>query len=96
MSANLKPCDTRFCGYPNAVYLEEDSGRSSYYVICRGCNTKTKHYEREDEAIEAWNHRPFEEHAVEVLADILCINDYEPGYKNRDVFRAEAKKLLKI
>jgi hypothetical protein len=42
--------------------------------------------------------KTFKEHAVEVVADLLCINDYdyEAGHKNRDAFRAEAKQLLGV
>lgn len=58
----LKPCP--FCGFINpelyGVTIEEYNFRD-YAVICSanigGCGASTGHYEKEPEAIEAWNRR---------------------------------------
>lgn len=83
MTANLKPCP--FCGkndteiqtkidYPECEHIEY------YFVECQDCGGRLwETLSEKAEAIEAWNHRPFEDHAVEVLAKNIGFLRYCKG-----------------
>ena len=60
IETSLKPCP--FCGSNNVAAEEEYSSDCGYSfgghsVVCNDCETQTKHYETQEEAVEAWNKR---------------------------------------
>jgi hypothetical protein len=115
MTANLKPCsfcgNEKIAQKDNHEKSVEDSAWDSVSssIEC-SCGVKFSpyscspyNYEQrkidEGRAIEAWNHRPFEEKAVEVLATALRHHCYGPRsgcFKVIDSDRAEAKQLLGV
>lgn len=54
-------------GYPA---LRGKADRDAYYVRCRDCGTRTKHYPTQEQAIERWNKR--------VLAHYRKFGDVNP------------------
>ena len=66
-------------------------------VCCQGPKR-----ELESEAIESWNTRPFEAHAVEVLAEALCNKDgpttglfwSDASVNTKQHYRSQARELL--
>lgn len=105
MTANLKPC--YYCEGKKIV-KREFSTSIEFTVECISCWARGPIVGSEAEAIEAWNHRPFEEKAVEVLAERLHhITQLERIHSNyvywkdlseatRNEYRAEAKQLLGV
>ena len=95
--SELKPCP--FCGSKS----EELEFIESVHCLNRGC-----HSIGPNGAIEAWNHRPFESHAVEVLAEQLSELDHYKGDSSvyfpwedrsgtkQSKYRAQARELLGI
>jgi hypothetical protein len=103
MTAKLKPCPIPWCASIAKVDHYRNSDQT-YFCQCQTCGTFTSSYITEAEAIEAWNTRPFEEKAVEVLAEqiqkgfimaislgYLCSKDLSV-----EAMRAEAKQLLGV
>lgn len=78
MSDNLKPCPNEFCRKTSFhVSGTWHSIKKCYSLIdhisCLDCGVSLKlRYATMEEAIESWNTRPFEAHAVEVLAMTLA------------------------
>lgn len=110
MTANLKSCP--FCGGEDFYFREQQNENVAFvspiFIIeCATCGALV-HARTTEKAIEAWNHRPFEEKAVEVLAEKLYFiaqqTDDEGPYcywihatnESKDKYRAEAKQLLGV
>lgn len=55
--ASLRPCP--FCGgaEQRVCGVLMDEGKWSWDVECEGCGQKTKYYESEQAALQAWNRR---------------------------------------
>ncbi|MDR1465425.1 MAG: Lar family restriction alleviation protein [Oscillospiraceae bacterium] len=51
MNIQLKPCP--FCGGIADIW----QGCDYHYVMCRRCKSKTADFEKDDEAVDAWNKR---------------------------------------
>lgn len=105
--SELKPCP--FCGGEAIMDYTYYEGPVASNPKCNkyGCIGFTyREFETEQEAIEAWNHRPFEAHAVEVLARTINDFSYKEGTpkesldkwyeQDKHIYRAEARELLGI
>lgn len=108
---SLKKCPNQLCNSATVrlITLDESDpdlydGYEEYYIKCFDCFVATRWFREEAKAIEAWNHRPFEDKAVEVLAVLLIekqrlIADdlgISADLGSAEDFRAEARQLLGI
>jgi hypothetical protein len=117
MTANLKPCPNQLCNSTTVrvITLDESDpdlydGYEEYYVKCFDCFVATRWFRDKTKAIQAWNHRPFEDYAVEVVQKLvrsMKIYEYYFGYIRPDApienevdfnarLEAEAKQLLGV
>lgn len=95
--SELKPCP--FCGGEAETFLGWCNPEAQYGVRCKKCFSCTN-----PDNWEIWNHRPFEDKAVEVVAVLLIEKQkllaedlgISAHLGNVDDFRAEARALLGI
>lgn len=104
--SELKPCPVPWCKSTEPPKVLSVWGSHQFTVRCLSCKDIFRWGDTEAEAIEAWNHRPFEAHAVDVLAEKLYKLDIigDPFYyswenaraDHKEQHRAEARALLGI
>lgn len=58
MTKKLKPCP--FCGN-EALIVDDDKKHYGVFIACSKCCSSTEIFKTEDEALIAWNARPFED-----------------------------------
>ena len=100
----MKLSNCPFCGEDD---IEVNTLNNHWLWICTSCGARTYGVTgnpTEEQATKDWNHRPFEAHAVEVLAKELqkkYVNMMSLGYIHKgdldmETMRAEARELLGI
>ncbi len=92
MSDKLKPCE--YC--KGEVVLREFRASLEFATECISCWARGPIVETIEEVFDKHNTRPFEDHAVEVLACELWSHDEDNKYATLEEARAEAKKLLGV
>lgn len=94
--SELKPCPVPWCKSTEPPKVLSVWGSHQFTVRCLSCKDIFRWGDTEAEAIEAWNARPFEDKAVEVLASELWSHDEYDKYATLEEAKAEARALLGI
>lgn len=91
----LKPCPVPWCKSTESPKVLTVWGSHQFTVRCLSCKDIFRCGDTEVEAIEQWNHRPFESHAVEVLSQVIW-NDYTFYRCTLEESKVKARELLGI
>ena len=89
----LKKCP--FCGGIAIIRRRNPDHimREKCFVCCVDCKGKTKYYDTENEAIEAWNYRV--EQTSEVVEHVMIITDTDGNkYKRSEYLCGSCKKKV--
>lgn len=89
----LKPCPVPWCKSTESPKVLTVWGSHQFTVRCLSCKDIFRCGDTEVEAIEQWNHRPFEAHAVEVLFKYIS-RHHEMTEEKEKAMRTEARQLL--
>jgi len=105
MTEKLKLCP--FCGNSKMTADDWQKVNNEYWYECSNCLCESERFCTQQEAMNAWNHRPIEDELVEVVVDLLKevnalvrqkgINPHDNSNKNHSWYRRikKARTALK-